>query len=227
MRAGPRQLALALAHSRKLRARGFSAGRPNAAALALIDRWPDWPGRVMALVGPHGSGKSHLAAIWAEEAGARFLSMRERRYRAASRDARDRCAGGRGFFGTVVRRGGAVPPSQSCAAGGRISAAHRAHASPPASRIALPDLASRLRAIPAVTLSAPDDALLRAVIVKLFADRQLGVDENLVAYLVARIERSFPAARAAVDRLDREAMRQKRSGQSRARGGALSRGHVR
>ncbi len=72
------------------------------------------------------------------------------------------------------------------------------------------DLASRLRAVPAVTLAAPDDALLRAVLVKLFADRQLAVDETLVNYLATRIERSFAAARAAVARLDEEAMRQHR-----------------
>ncbi len=77
-------------------------------------------------------------------------------------------------------------------------------------RIELPDLASRLRAVPAVELNAPDDALLRAVLVKLFADRQLGVDENLIGYLASRIERSFAGARAAVEELDREALRQKR-----------------
>jgi len=82
---------------------------------------------------------------------------------------------------------------------------------PPATwRIGLADLASRLRAIPTVELSAPDDALLRAVMIKLFADRQLAVDEALIAYLSTRIERSFAAARAIVDDLDREALRQKR-----------------
>jgi chromosomal replication initiation ATPase DnaA len=75
---------------------------------------------------------------------------------------------------------------------------------------AVPDLGSRLRAIPAVTLAAPDDGLLRAVIVKLFADRQIAVERDLPAYLVSRIERSFPAARAAVEALDREALRRKR-----------------
>ena len=74
----------------------------------------------------------------------------------------------------------------------------------------MPDLASRLRALPVVALAPPDDALLRAVIVKLFADRQLAVDESLVGYLATRIERSFAAARAAVDALDREALRLKR-----------------
>jgi chromosomal replication initiation ATPase DnaA len=76
--------------------------------------------------------------------------------------------------------------------------------------IRLADLASRVRALPVVELSAPDDALLRAVLVKLFADRQLSVDEGLIGYLLARIERSFAAARAVVALLDREALRQQR-----------------
>jgi len=76
--------------------------------------------------------------------------------------------------------------------------------------IALPDLASRLRALPVVTLAAPDDAMLRAVLVKLFADRQLAVDDGLIAYLMVRIERSFAAARRVVAALDREALRRQR-----------------
>ena len=85
-----------------------------------------------------------------------------------------------------------------------------ARTSPAGWTIALRDLASRLKALPVVALAPPDDALLRALIVKLFADRQLAVDESLVSYLATRIERSFGAARAAVDRLDREALRLKR-----------------
>jgi chromosomal replication initiation ATPase DnaA len=76
--------------------------------------------------------------------------------------------------------------------------------------VAIRDLASRLRALPSVALSAPEDGLLRALIVKLAADRQLSVDEALVNYLANRIERSFAAARTAVARLDEEAMRQHR-----------------
>jgi chromosomal replication initiation ATPase DnaA len=85
-----------------------------------------------------------------------------------------------------------------------------ARSAPASWRIGVPDLASRLRALPAVVLAAPDDALFRAVLVKLFADRQLAVDESLVGYLATRIERSFAAARAAVDALDREALGRKR-----------------
>ena len=206
---GPRQLALALAHSESFAREDFLEGPSNAAALALIDSWPDWPNRVMTLVGPHGSGKSHLAAIWAEETGARFLSMR-------SADIQQ--------LPSVLATGALVIEDFSAGAFDEAALFHllnlakqedayvllTAHTPPAGWPIALADLASRLRAIPVVTLSAPDDRLLRAVIVKLFADRQLAVDENLIAYLVARMERSFPAARSAVDRLDREAMRQKR-----------------
>ena len=206
---GPRQLALALAHSESFAREDFLEGPSNAAALALIDNWPDWPNRVMTLIGPHGSGKSHLAAIWAEETGARFLSMR-------NADIEQ--------LPSVLATGALVVEDFSQGAFDEAALFHllnlakqegayvllTAHTPPAGWTIALADLASRLRAIPAVTLSAPDDRLLRAVIVKLFADRQLAVDENLIAYLVARMERSFPAARSAVDQLDREAMRQKR-----------------
>src|SRR5437762_624444 len=85
----------------------------------------------------------------------------------------------------------------------RRSARTRCNVSPP-------DMTSRLRALPAIDLSPPDDGLLRAVLVKQFTDRQLTVDENLIGYLATRIERSFAGARAAVEELDREALRQKR-----------------
>ena len=85
-----------------------------------------------------------------------------------------------------------------------------ARSAPAGFSFAVRDLGSRLKAMPAVALAAPDDALLRAVLVKLFADRQLAVDEGLIGYVAARIERSFAAARAIVARLDEEAMRQKR-----------------
>ncbi|MBZ0148723.1 MAG: chromosomal replication initiator DnaA [Pseudorhodoplanes sp.] len=206
---GPRQLAFALAHSESFAREDFLQGPSNEAALALIDNWPDWPNRVMALVGPHGSGKSHLAAIWAEETGARFLSMR-------GADIAQ--------LPSVLATGALVVEDFSDGAFDEAALFHllnlaqqegayvllTARTAPAGWTTGLADLASRLRAIPVVALSAPDDRLLRAVIVKLFADRQLAVDENLVAYLVARMERSFPAARSAVDHLDREAMRQKR-----------------
>jgi chromosomal replication initiation ATPase DnaA len=205
----PRQLALALDHSESFAREDFLQGPSNESALALIESWPDWSGRVMALTGPQGSGKSHLAAIWADQTGARFVSMRSLE--------RERIP-------AMLATGALVVEDFSEGAFDEAALFHllnlaqqeAAHLlltarTPPAGWIiGLPDLASRLRAIPVVTLSAPDDRLLRAVIVKLFADRQLAVDENLIAYLMTRMERNFPAARSAVDHLDREAMRQKR-----------------
>jgi chromosomal replication initiation ATPase DnaA len=204
----PRQLALALPHAESFSRDEFLAGAPNQAALSLIERWPDWPDRALALIGPEGAGKSHLAAIWADIAGARRVSAR------ALGEINLPASLATGAL--VVED--ATPPLDERALFHLLNLMRQqesfvlltARTSPARWRLELPDLASRLRAIPAVELHAPDDALLRAVMVKLFADRQLGVDATLVAYLVARIERSFAGARAAVEELDREALRQKR-----------------
>jgi chromosomal replication initiation ATPase DnaA len=206
---GPRQLALALGHAASFARDDFLAGPANAGALALVERWPDWPSRTMLLVGPEGSGKSHLAAIWAEAAGARFVAA----YALA------------GIAPPAALATGALVVENL--APGRFDERALFHLlnfareertfmlitarNPPAGwTIQVPDLASRLNAVPVVLLAPPDDALLRALIVKLFADRQLAVDEGLVSYLASRIERSFAAARAAVEELDREALRLKR-----------------
>lgn len=206
---GPRQLALALDHSESFARDNFLSGPSNDAALALIERWPDWPDRIMLLVGPEGAGKSHLAAIWAQTAGARLVAARA--LESVSLPAmlatgalvvEDLAAGRfdeRALFHllNLVREEAAA-------------LLITARELPAAFAIALNDLASRLRALPVVNIAAPDDALLRAVIVKQFADRQLAVEESLIAYLLTHIERSFAAVRAAVERLDREALRLKR-----------------
>ena len=95
-RVQPRQLAFALPHAESLSRDNFLEGPANAAALALVDSWPDWPNRVMLLVGPEGSGKSHLAAIWAEQAGARSTSAHALTAAEVPGAAGDRRAGGRG-----------------------------------------------------------------------------------------------------------------------------------
>jgi chromosomal replication initiation ATPase DnaA len=209
LKRGAVQLALALDHTESLAPEDFLAGPSNAEALTLIERWPDWPDRTVLLVGPEGSGKSHLAAIWAQSSGARFIAARA----LAGTDLPAAFA-----TGALVLEDLAEGRFDERAVFHLLNLAREesaftlitARSAPAAWRVELRDLASRLRALPLVALTAPDDALLRAVIVKQFADRQLAVDEDLVAYLATRIERSFAAARAVVDALDREALRLKR-----------------
>jgi chromosomal replication initiation ATPase DnaA len=206
----PRQLVLALNHATSFAREDFLRGPSNAAALTLIERWPDWPNRVVALIGPEGSGKSHLAAIWAEASGARVLAAKL----LTQIDPLSALATG----ALVVEDLEPDGPDEERALFHLINLAREQDAfllitarSPVAGfPLTIRDLVSRLRALPSVALEAPDDALLRALIVKLAADRQLAVDEALVNYLANRIERSFAGARAAVERLDQEAMRQHR-----------------
>ena len=204
----PVQLALALPYAESFARDDFLSGASNKAALGLIERWPDWPDRALVLVGPEGAGKSHLAAIWADIAGARRVSAR--------------ALGGIDLPGTLAT--GALVVEDAPAQLDERALFHllnlmrqqqafvliTTRSAPARWSVALPDLVSRLRALPAIDLSPPDDALLRAVLVKLFTDRQLAVDESLIGYLAARIERSFAGARGAVEKLDREALRLKR-----------------
>ena len=204
----PLQLALALPHAESFSREDFLVGEPNYSALATIERWPDWPGRALLLIGPEGSGKSHLAGIWAEIAGARRIAARA----LGETDLPGAFATGtlvvEDVQGEIEERALFHVLNLMREQEGHVLITAR---TPPASwRLSLPDLMSRLRNIPVVTLAPPDDTLLRALLVKLFADRQLAVDEALVKYLMTRIERSFAAARAAVATLDREALRLQR-----------------
>jgi chromosomal replication initiation ATPase DnaA len=205
-RVQPRQLAFALPHAESLSRDNFLEGPANAEGLALVDRWPDWPNRIMLLVGPEGSGKSHLAAIWAEQAGARSTSAHA---------LTPATVPGELATGALVVED--LKPSEfderamfhlmNLAREDEASVLLTARLAPSAFEIELRDLRSRLRAVPMVSLLPPDDALFRALIVKFCADRQLAVDETVVSYLATRIERSFAAARHAVELLDTEALR--------------------
>ena len=208
-RVPPRQLAFELPHTESLTRDNFLEGPANSAALALIDAWPEWPSPIMMLVGPEGSGKSHLAAIWADEAGARSTTAHA--LAAATlpaalatgalvvEDLKPGDFDERAVFHllNLVREEGAC-------------ALITARMLPSAMEVELHDLRSRLRALPSVSLLPPDDQLFRALIVKYCADRQLAIDESVVGYLATRIERSYAAARRAVELLDGEALRQGR-----------------
>lgn len=206
VRVQPRQLTFALPHAESLTRDNFLAGPANAAALALIESWPEWPARTMLLVGPEGSGKSHLAAIWAEQAGARSTM---------AHTLTPATVPGALATGALVVEDLRPSDFDERALFHLLNLAREdlafvlITARMPASafEVELRDLRSRLRALPAVSLAEPDDLLFRALIVKFCADRQLAVDESVVTYLATRIERSYAAARQAVDQLDREALR--------------------
>ncbi len=204
----PRQLALALDHPENYGREDFLPGPCNQDALRLLDTWPDWPANAIALIGPEGSGKTHLARIWAATGGARVVAAR---------------ALGEAALPAALATGALVVEDAPAVREERvlfhlINLAREEEAfllftarMPPARwPVVIPDLISRLRALPVVELQSPDDDMLRAVMVKLAADRQLLLDDAVVRYVAARIERSFAAARAAVIALDNEALRQNR-----------------
>lgn len=188
----------------------FFVSQANATALAALDGWADWPQGKIALVGPAAAGKSHLARVWAAEASATILSARE--LEAADLPA----LGPRVVVEDADEIAGQRPAEEAlfhlhnltAAQGGRLLVTART----PPNRwpIALPDLASRMQATALARLDPPDDALLSAVLMKLFADRQLAVPPAVLSYLAPRIERSFAAARDAVERIDAYALAQRR-----------------
>jgi chromosomal replication initiation ATPase DnaA len=201
----PRQLAFALPHAESFRREDFLEGPANAAGLALIDSWPDWPSRLMLLVGPEGSGKSHLATIWAEQAGARSTSAHTLTAAAVPGALATGALVVEDLRSGVDER--ALFHLLNLAREEGAFVLITARTAPSALQIELRDLRSRLRALPTVSLLPPDDHLCRALIVKFCADRQLAVDEAVVSYLSTRVGRSYAAVRKAVELLDTEALR--------------------
>jgi chromosomal replication initiation ATPase DnaA len=202
----PRQLAFALPHAESLTRDNFLEGPANEAGLTLIESWPDWPNRIMLLTGEEGSGKSHLGAIWAELSGARSTSAH------ALTPASVPAALATGALVVEDLKPAdfderALFHLMNLAREDAAFVLVTSRLAPSAFEVELRDLRSRLRAVPVVSLSPPDDHLFRALIVKFCADRQLTVDEAVVSYLANRIERSYAAARQAVELLDTEALR--------------------
>ncbi len=207
-----RQLAFDLPIAATYLRADFYVSAVNAQAVAAIDAWHDWPGSKMLLVGPHGAGKTHLAHVWADMAAASLVQGAD--------------IGGADLSG-LSAAGCVVVEDADAVAGDPVAEAALFHlhnlvtqrhsllitaATPPRDWGAgLPDLISRLQAAPLTRLPPPDDALLSAVLIKLFADRQLEVAPNLIPYLVARMDRSIGAARALVAVLDAQALARHRA----------------
>jgi chromosomal replication initiation ATPase DnaA len=183
----------------------------NREALAWLDRWPDWPAPALTLSGPSGSGKTHLARIWAKRAGARVMEAAE----LADQNVADLTALATASP-TIVVEHAERAPERALFHLYNLMRERRGHlllvsGQPPARwAIHLPDLASRLRAAPAVAVASPDDELLGSLILKQLADRQLHAGPGVVRYLVLHMERSAEAVRLVVAALDRKALVERR-----------------
>ena len=195
----PQQLPLDLEYRPALGMADFVIAPGNRDAIAWIDRWPDWPAHALAIHGPKGSGKTHLAHVWQARSNAAFLDRAP-----AAAD-------------TPVPAAIVLDAPQDWSEPALLHlynhlAENRGHLlivakRPPARwNLKLRDLASRLAALPAVGIDPPDDQLIEAVLVKLFADRQLAVAPDVVTYLTKRVERSFETLRRLVGFLDRESL---------------------
>jgi chromosomal replication initiation ATPase DnaA len=182
----------------------FIVAESNRAAVAWIDAWPDWPAHGLAVSGPAGSGKTHLGQVWRERSGARIVTAAELAVGTPPTLVGDAPA-------VLLDDLGAPPERPLLHLLNHLAEQRRfvliTGREPPARwTVALPDLASRLAALPQVSIGAPDDALLAAVIEKLFRDRQLQVGAEVVDYVLPRMERSLVAAQALVAALDRAAL---------------------
>ena len=206
------QLPLDLGHRPAMGMADFLVAESNQQAVDWLDRWPAWPGSALAIHGPAGCGKTHLTRVWAARSGAMLLDAKSLPFADLASlgttrptvvvDDADRVTGpvaeetllhlynlireGRGFLLLTGRLAPARWP------------------------LSLPDLTSRLRTIPAIAVGDPDDPLLAAVLVKLFADRQLIVGAEVISYLLPRIERSFAAAGRLAAAIDEASLAQRR-----------------
>ncbi|MBF0268579.1 MAG: hypothetical protein HQL44_08300 [Alphaproteobacteria bacterium] len=201
------QLAFHLPPQPQMGREDFLEAPCNGLALSWIERWPDWPAQALVLCGPEGSGKTHLANIFAARAGAAIVP--------AARFTQSDVPALEGKS-VVIEDCKADLPERALFHLLNLAKESQGFvlltARQPQARwtVVLPDLRSRLLALPLAELKAPDDALLTALLAKLFADRQLRVGPDALAYILGRIERSFAAAHRLVGQIDDKALAAKR-----------------
>lgn len=201
----PTQIPLTLPHAPQYGRDEFIVGASNAAALRLLESWPDGSSPLAVLSGPPGAGKTHLVHIWAGRTGARILAADDLARGLGLADTAGEVLAVENFWPGHVPEGPLFHLINSMKEQGGALLLTSRH---PAEdwRTELPDLRSRLRMATPVTIGAPDEELLRKALVKLFADRQLVVEKPVIDYLLLRMERSLAAAVALVEALDREAL---------------------
>jgi chromosomal replication initiation ATPase DnaA len=200
-----RQLVLDLPHLAAIGAEDLLVSRANEAAVEIVTQWPNWPQSAVLVVAPARAGKTHLGNVWRLRSGAtrvEALALTETDVAAVKpggavlvENLHDGFADQRAAFHLLNL---AREHKLSILLTSRMPAGEL--------QVQLPDLRSRLRALPVVTIARPDESLLRAVLVKHFIDRQLQVEPHTVSYLALRMEQSMEAAATLVDALDRAAM---------------------
>ncbi len=199
------QLTLDLPHRAALGAEDFLVSDCNLAAVRLIDAWPEWQDQVELLIGPPQSGKTHLARVWQALSGARSLEPM-----CLDIGFIDQMGEGTPLVVEDTDRSAydekALFHLLNLAREKRLFVLLTARSAPSRWGFSLPDLLSRLNAVPAVEIGAPDEALLRTVMLKHFTDRQLDIDPKVLEFLALHIDRSLAAAAAAVEAVDRAAL---------------------
>ena len=199
------QLTLDLPHRAALGAEDFLVSDCNLAAVRLIDAWPEWQDQVELLIGPPQSGKTHLARVWQALSDARSLEPM-----CLDIGFIDQMGEGTPLVVEDTDRSAydekALFHLLNLAREKRLFVLLTARSAPSRWGFSLPDLLSRLNAVPAVEIGAPDEALLRTVMLKHFTDRQLDIDPKVLEFLALHIDRSLAAAAAAVEAVDRAAL---------------------
>lgn len=204
----PQQLALELPFRPALGRDDFFVAPTNEQAVAAIDQWPNWPNRVLVMTGPEGCGKSHLGEVWRHSSAAKKINAEQLETEKLPSCLETGALLVEDLPGKNLDENALFHLINLTKEQGAFLLLT---ASKPAANwdISLPDLNSRLAAAGSATLIEPDDALLRAILIKQFADRQINVDEAIISFMLTRMERSASAARDLVDEIDREALRQK------------------
>lgn len=209
MKPATRQYPLPLPHQNSMGADDFMVTSSNQDAAAWLEKWPEWQSHASVIYGPSGSGKTHLAHLWQNRSSAQPISVEN----LTAQDATSLCATNKIIlFDDADKIAGDAAAEEALfhlynhireAGGSLLLTAQQA---PAQWQIKLPDLRSRLSSISAIAISAPDDALLSALLIKQFRDRQIDISTDVIDYLLPRIPRTPAAIRALVTAMDRASL---------------------